>query len=77
MHKIDFKTGPNGFSSELVCPDDCTEKDVHQDQYSDLGPEMIPSVAEDTVLVSLEVNTEWTGGDEDAELWLIPIVSED
>lgn len=77
MHKIEFKTGPDGFRSELVCPEDCTEQDVHQDQYAEYGPELIPGVEDDTVLCTMEVEPKWDGGDEEAELWLIPIVPED
>lgn len=77
MHKIDFKTGPSGFISELVCPEDCPEKEVHQEQYGDIGLELMVAVEEDTVFASSEVELKWTGQDEEAELWILPIVQED
>lgn len=76
MHKIELRTGPSGYYTELVCPEDCTEKDVHKDQFADYGCELIPGVDEDTVLATLEVTPKWDGDNEEAELWLLPVVQE-
>lgn len=77
MHKIELKTGPGGFFTDIVCPEDCDEKEVHQDQYSDVGLELITYAEEDTALASFEVKPEWTGRGEDAEFWLRPVVADE
>lgn len=76
MHKIEFKTGPNGFETTLVCPEDCDEKEVHEDQFSDYGCELIPAVDENTVLATVNVEMKWDGNNDEAELWVLPVLPE-
>lgn len=76
MHKIEFCTGPAGFISNLVCPEDCDEKEVHQEQFSDIGLELIVLVEKETVLATVDAELEWTSSDEEAELWIKPIVQD-
>lgn len=73
-HKIElFGSSSYGFDSRLVCPEDCEEKELHKDMWSDVGLDLV-TASVDKVLVSFEVEPYWTGHGEDAEMWLKPVV---
>jgi len=74
-HKIELVGSKHyGYDSRLVCPDDCQEKEVHQECFKDVGIEILRPVDESIVLAKIEVIPEWEGHGEEAELWLNPVV---
>lgn len=78
-HKIEF-IGANdyGYNTRLVCPEDCTEKDIHRDQWNDVGIDLLTPVKEDVVLCAMHVIPEWKFRGTDAEeMWLNPIVQDE
>lgn len=74
-HRIDI-TGDNNYGclTKLICPEDCEEKEAHQDNWADIGFELVVAPI-DKVLASFKVEPEWIGYGEDAELWLKPVMN--
>lgn len=82
-HTVAFKTGPDGFMSELICPDECTNRPWHQDEWANNGADTIVTVDEETVIGIVPVIPEikqikksFPDENDDEELWFRPVVPE-
>lgn len=82
-HSVVFKTGPEGFFTDLVCPDDCVDRPWHQDDWAGNGADLIIATKEEIVIGVIPVNPEirriksdLTTREEDEELWFVPVVPE-
>lgn len=80
-HTIEIKTGPDGWFTELICPDNCKDMEWHQDDWANNGADCITSVNEEVVIAIVPVTPEvqLSTGDNlrpDEELWFRPVVPE-
>lgn len=81
-HTITLWTGPDGFFTELVCPDDCPNMEWHQEDWADNGFDSLVDVDDPTVIGVIPVNPEVKKVPEtpdhapDEELWFRPVVPE-
>ncbi len=82
-HTLEIRTGPGGWYTELICPDECTDRPWHQDEWANNGADTIVAVEEDTIIGIIPVNPEIkqlkkVAPDEqdDEELWFRPVVPE-
>lgn len=73
-HKINFYTGVAGWETELECPEDCTDKEWHEESWAEYGYDVIRFAEERTLIGSIPVIAEEEGTGEDAELYLNPVV---
>lgn len=83
-HTVQIKTGPDGWFTELICPDNCRDMEWHQDDWANNGADSIVSVNEEIVIAIVPVTPEITkvpgmAPDDmrpDEELWFRPVVPE-
>ncbi len=81
-HTIAIKTGPDGWFTELVCPDECQDRPWHQDDWADNGADSVVSVDEEVVIGIIPVTPEIVKmpqdyphpNKDDEELWFRPVV---
>ncbi len=81
-HSLTLWTGPDGFFTELECPDNCPHMEWHQEDWANNGADLIVSVEDPTLIGVIPVLPEIKrvkGGPElapDEELWFRPVVPE-
>lgn len=75
-HTLAIKTGPDGWHTELICPDDCKDTAWHQDDWANNGADSIVSVDEEIIIGIVPVTVEEHGIQEETELWFRPVVPE-
>lgn len=75
-HTIAIKTGPDGWFTELICPEGCGQRAWHEEDWADNGPDSVISVSEEIIIGIVPVDVEVHGPADEGELWFRPVVPE-